>query len=127
MPNSTSTRGQVSILSRVDFLRMASRELPQAFLFLMYDHADERTTKGRSQLIDYLSDIGMVTESQAIEAHKSIIMYERPADAVRAWQQINDHSGALAAHVFWHGMQDEALHHDLQQSRPKEVSPLVHH
>ncbi|WP_028456268.1 hypothetical protein [Chitinilyticum litopenaei] len=127
MPTPSAPRGQATILSRVDFLRMASNELPQAFLFLMYDQTDARTSKSRSQLTDYLSDAGLVTESQAIEAHKSIIMYERPADALRAWQQINDHSGALAAHVFWHGMQDEHLHHFLQQSRPREISPLVHH
>ncbi|WP_028452981.1 hypothetical protein [Chitinilyticum aquatile] len=127
MPIASSQRGQVSILSRVDFLRMASRELPQAFLFLVYDQSDERTTKARSMLIDYLSDAGMVTESQAIEMHKSILMYEKPADAVRAWQQISDHSSALGVHVFWRGMQDEALHHDLQQSRPKESSPLIRH
>ena len=120
-------KGVVNVMSRVDFIRLASTDLPQAVLFLTYDTTDERTTRSRSALLDYLSDTGMRTEAQAIEAHKSIMMYELASDAVRAWQQINDHSHAVAAHVFWHGLQDDAVHNALMQARPKEVSPLIHH
>jgi hypothetical protein len=122
-----SPKGAVQIMSRVDFIRLASTDLPQAVLFLTYDTTDERTTKSRNALLDYLSDTGMATEALAIEAHKSIVMYELASDAVRAWQQINDHSHAVAAHVFWHGFQDDAVHNALMLARPKEISPLIHH
>ena len=41
--------------------------------------------------------------------------------------RMDDHSHAVAAHVFWHGFQDDAVHNALMLARPKEVSPLVHH
>ena len=119
--------GEVNIMSRVDFIRMASTEMAQAVIFLTYDTTDERTTHSRGKLLHYLSDIGMTTEAQAVEAHKSILMYELASDAVRAWQQINDHSHAVAAHVFWHGLQDDAVHSAMLKARPKEISPLAHH
>ncbi|WP_293931482.1 hypothetical protein [Iodobacter sp.] len=122
-----SPRGNVSIMSRVDFIRMASSTMSDAVLFLTYDTTDERTTKSRSALIDYLSDAGMITVAQAVEVHHSIVMFELASDAVRAWQQINDHSHAVAAHVFWKGLQDDAVHSAVIKARPKEVSPLAHH
>lgn len=124
---SKTLHGAVSIMSRVDFIRMASTEMAQAVIFLTYDTTDERTTNSRGKLLHYLSDVGMTTEAQAIEAHKSVLMYELASDAVRAWQQINDHSHAVAAHVFWHGLQDDAVHNAMLKARPKEISPLVHH
>lgn len=122
-----SPRGKVSILSRVDFIRVASAQLSDAVLFLTYDTTDERTTKSRGALIDYLSDAGMITVAQALEEHHSIVMFELVSDAVRAWQQINDHSHAVAAHVFWHGLQDDAVHSAVIAAKPREVSPLAHH
>jgi hypothetical protein len=122
-----SAHGKVSILSRVDFIRIASAQLSDAVLFLTYDTTDERTTKSRGALIDYLSDAGMITVTQALEEHHSIVMFELASDAVRAWQQINDHSHAVAAHVFWHGLQDDAVHLAVLAAKPKEVSPLAHH
>jgi hypothetical protein len=124
---SKTLHGAVNIMSRVDFIRMASTEMAQAVIFLTYDTSDERTSNSRSKLLHYLSDIGMTTEAQAIEAHKSILMYELASDAVRAWQQINDHSHVVAAHVFWHGLQDDAVHSAMLKARPKESSPLAHH
>ncbi|MBM5574318.1 MULTISPECIES: hypothetical protein [Deefgea] len=120
------TKGKVNILSRVDFIRLATTDMAQAVIFLTYDTTDERTTKSRNALLDYLSDIGMNIEAQAIEAHKSIILFEFASDAVRAWQQINDHSHAVAAHVFWHGLQDDAVHEAILAAKPKMVSPLIH-
>ncbi|MFC7419041.1 hypothetical protein ACFQNF_04035 [Iodobacter arcticus] len=122
-----SPRGRVNILSRVDFIRMASAQLGDAVLFLTYDTTDERTTRSRGALIDYLNDAGMMTVAQALEVHHSIVMFELASDAVRAWQQINDHSHAVGAHVFWHGLQDDAVHSAVLAARPREVSPLVHH
>lgn len=119
--------GAVNIMSRLDFIRMASTEMAQTVIFLTYDTTDERTSHSRSKLLHYLSEIGLSTEAQAIEAHKSILMYELASDAVRAWQQINDHTHVVAAHVFWHGLQDDAVHNAMLQARPKEISPLAHH
>ncbi|AZN37465.1 hypothetical protein [Iodobacter ciconiae] len=121
-----SSCGKVSILSRVDFIRTVSAQLSDAVLFLTYDTTDERTTKSRGALIDYLSDVGMIIVAQALEEHHSIVMFEMASDAVRAWQQINDHSHAVAAHVFWHGLQDDAVHLAVVAAKPREVSPLAH-
>ncbi|WP_410499579.1 hypothetical protein [Chitinibacter sp. S2-10] len=123
----SKTKGRITVSSRIDFVRHASEQLDDAVLVFIYDATDERTTKSRSSLVDYLNDIGMMTVAQAIEAHKSIIMFENADDAVRAWQQVCDHSHALGAHVFWRGLQDDAVHHALMKARPKETSPLVHH
>jgi hypothetical protein len=120
-------KGRVTISSRVDFLRLASQQLSDAVVSLTYDSTDERTMTARSALIDYLTDTGLVTVAQAIEAHKSIILFELADEAVRAWQQITDHSHAVGAHVFWHGLQDDDVHHALLRARPREVSPLAHH
>jgi hypothetical protein len=120
-------KGRISISSRVDFLRLASQNLSDAVVFLTYDATDERTTTARASLIDYLADAGLVVVAEAIEAHKSVLLFELADEAVRAWQQINDHSHAVAAHVFWHGLQDDEVHHALLKARPREVSPLAHH
>ncbi|MGL4603736.1 MAG: hypothetical protein ACRCU9_06280 [Iodobacter sp.] len=125
--NIDNPRGKARILSRVDFVRMASAQLTEAVLFLTYDTTDERTTKSRSTLVDYLSDIGLMTVAQALEEHHSIVMFELPGEALQAWQQVNDHSRAVAAHVFWHGLQDDAVHAALMEAKPREVSPLAHH
>ncbi|WP_157315040.1 hypothetical protein ABHF33_07020 [Chitinibacter sp. FCG-7] len=123
----SKTKGRITVSSRIDFVRLASEQMSDAILVLIYDHADERTTKSRTSLVNYLNDIGMMTLAQAIEAHKSIVMFENPDDAIRAWQQVSDHSHALGAHLFWQGLQDDAVHHASVQARPKETSPLAHH
>jgi hypothetical protein len=123
----SKTKGRITVSSRIDFVRLASEQMSDAILVLIYDTTDERTTKSRTTLVNYLNDIGMMTLSQAIEAHKSIVMFESPDDAIQAWQQVSDHSHALGAHLFWHGLQDDAVHHAILQARPKEISPLAHH
>ncbi|QLG89069.1 hypothetical protein HQ393_12920 [Chitinibacter bivalviorum] len=122
-----NSKGRITVSSRIDFVRLASEKLDDAILVLIYDTTDERTTKSRTTLITYLLDIGMTTVAQAIEAHKSVVMFENPDEAIRVWQQISDHSHALGAHIFWHGLQDDAVHHAQLAARPKEVSPLAHH
>ncbi|WP_028450428.1 MULTISPECIES: hypothetical protein [Chitinibacter] len=122
----TQPHGRITISSRIDFVRLASEQISDTILVLLYDVTDERTSKGRSTLVTYLKDIGMNTVAEAIEAHKSIVMFELAAEAVNVWQQINDHTNAIGAHIFWRGLQDDAVHHALLQARPKEISPLVH-
>ena len=127
MVHSVQSAGRITIFSRVDFLRLASANLTDAVLFLLYEATDERTTVARNALIDYLNDTGQGVVAQAIEAHKSIVMFESAATALHIWQQICDHSHAVGAHVFWRGLQDDAVHAALLQAKPKEVSPLIHH
>ena len=66
---SKTPHGAVNIMSRVDFIRMASTEMAQAVVFLTYDTTDERTSHSRSKLLHYVTEIGITTEAQAIECY----------------------------------------------------------